>query len=112
MHSHAPDLQCRALGVGGYCSNNFIPMDSYPHYPLLYPFFYLMLPRRSEIECFRCIRRLMLAKRLANEQPDRRGIALFCSSYLNEGLSSHYFVYLRSQGNANKYEGRESNQNR
>jgi hypothetical protein len=38
----------------------------------------------------------MLAKRLANEQRDRRRIRLFCSSYPNEGLSSHHFVYLCS----------------
>src|SRR5215831_3288789 len=96
-------LICNAepLGVGGYSSNNFIPMDRYPHCPLPYSIFYLMLPRRSEIERLRCIRRLMLAKRLTNEQRDRRGIALFCSSYLNEGLSSHYFVYLRSQRTEN-----------
>src|SRR5262249_47975077 len=76
-------------------------MDRYPHCPLPCSIFYLMLARRSEIECLRCIRRLMLAKRLTNEQRDRRGIALFCSSYLNGGLSSHYFVYLRSQKTEN-----------
>src|SRR5262249_31725557 len=89
VHSHAADLQCRALGMGGYGSNNYVSVDGYPHRPLPYPVFYLMLPRRSEIECFRCVSRLVLTKRLANEQLDRRGIALSCSSYLNDGLSSH-----------------------
>jgi hypothetical protein len=97
VHSHAPDVQCRVLGVRGYRSNNFMPMDRYPHCPVLYSVFYLMLPRRSKIECFRCISQLMLTKGFSNEQLDRRSIALVCSSYLNDGLSSHCSVNLRSR---------------
>jgi hypothetical protein len=65
MHSHATDVYCRAFGVGRHCSHNYMRVNGYPEFPVFYPFFYLMLPGRSDIECFGCISPLILAKGFA-----------------------------------------------
>jgi hypothetical protein len=98
VHSHTPDLQCGALGLGGYGSNNYSRIDGYPHHPVLNPILYLILPRRGYIERFRCISRLMLTKGFANEQLNRTGVRALCSSYPNAGLSSHCFVIFETEG--------------